>query len=246
MNYLIRRCLCVALCFSFYLSAGQLYGQVVYSISGFVDDYGLLQNQPLAGESYVAEFEIDTSVLDIDPSSDRGEYPNAILSASVVFESGFTSEVDFAGGIVTVARDIGGGGVFLQDASQRNTFLVYDLNNPFDSDALPTDPAIQFSAGPDSLVVLEEPTLGSIISFSDVDLNPQDRTRPIVFAVISAPIAPVLRGDCDLNGYVTFGDIPPMIELLSNGTFLDQGDCNTDGRVDFGDIPRFIEILSGG
>ena len=242
MNSLIRACLCMALCLSFCVSASQVYGQVVYSISGFIDGYGL--GSPLAGESYVAEFEIDTSVLDTDPSSDRGLYPGAILSASVVFESGFTSEVDFSGGVVTVQRDLGGGGVFLQNASGNSTFLVYDLNNPFDTDALLTDPATQFTASPDSLIALNEPAFGLIISFSNVDLDPQGGSGPMVFAVISA-VAPVVRGDCDLDGAVTFGDIPPMIDQLLNGTFLAQADCNADGGVDFDDIPTFVDILMG-
>ena len=246
MNSFIRTCLSVALCFSFCVSASQLYGQVTYSISGFVDDngFGPAFSGPLAGESYVAEFEIDTSVLDVDNArSDRGEYPGAILSASVVFESGFTSEVDFAGGIVTVLQDAGGGGFFLQDASQGSTFIVYDLGNPFDSDALPTDPALQFTASPDSLVLLDEPSLGRILSFSDVDLNSPADSRAIVFSVVSGATS-VLRGDCNLDGVIDFGDIPAFIGALSGGTNLDQADCNADGAVDFGDIPSFVDILS--
>jgi len=245
MNSFIRTCLSVALCFSFCVSANQLYGQVTYVISGFVDDngFGPAFNGPLAGESYVAEFEIDTSAVDIDPSSDRGEFPNAILSASVVFESGFVSEVDFSGGIVTVLQDAGGGGFFLQDASQDSTFIVYDLGNPFDSDALPTDPALQFTASPDSLVLLDEPSLGRILSFSDVDLNSPADSRPILFAVVSGATS-VLRGDCNLDGVTDFGDIPAFVGALSGGTNLDQADCNADGAVDFGDIPSFVDILS--
>jgi len=245
MNSFIRTCLSVALCFSFCVSASQLYGQVTYSISGFVDDngFGPAFNGPLAGESYVAEFEIDTSAVDIDPSSDRGEFPNAILSASVVFESGFVSEVDFSGGIVTVLQDAGGGGFFLQDASQGSTFIVYDLGNPFDSDALPTDPALQFTASPDSLVLLDEPSLGRILSFSDVDLDSPADSRAIVFSVVSGATS-VLRGDCNLDGVADFGDIPAFIGVLIGGTFLDQADCNADGATDFGDIPSFVDILS--
>ena len=246
MNSFIRTCLSVALCFSFCVSASQLYGQVTYSISGFVDDngFGPAFSGPLAGESYVAEFEIDTSVLDVDNvRSDRGEYPGAILSASVVFESGFVSEVDFSGGIVTVLQDAGGGGFFLQDASQDSTFIVYDLGNPFDSDALPTDPALQFTASPDSLVLLDEPSLGRIISFSDVDLDSPADSRAIVFSVVSGATS-VLRGDCNLDGVIDFGDIPAFVGALSGGTNLDQADCNEDGAVDFGDIPSFVDILS--
>jgi len=236
MNSLIRTCLCMALCFSFSVSASELYGQAVYSISGVVEE---LSDTPLAGEVYVAEFQIDTTVVDIDPSPDRGEYPNAILSASVVFGNGFISEIDFSGGTVIVQRDLAGGGVFLQDATGNSTFLVFDLNNPFDTDALPTDPALQFTASPDSLVSLEEPTLGLVVSFSEVEID--GGTGPIVFAVTSGPV--VLRGDCDLDGEVTFFDIPPFIDVLLSGSFLDQADCNSDGIVNFGDIPVFVGIL---
>jgi len=234
MNSLIRTCLCVALCFSFSVSASELYGQAVYSISGVVED----SDTPLTGEFYVAEFQIDTTVADTDPSPDRGEYPNAILSALVVFGNGFISEIDFSGGTVIVQRDLAGGGVFLQDPTGNSTFLVFDLNNSFDTDALPVDPALQFTASPDSLVSLDEPTQGLVVSFSEVEL---DGGTPIVFAVTSGPI--VLRGDCDLDGEVNFFDIPPFIDVLISGSFLDQADCNSDGLVNFGDIPVFVGIL---
>ena len=55
----------------------------------------------------------------------------------------------------------------------------------------------------------------------------------------------VILGDCDLDGDVDFSDIPPFIEILTNGTFLAEADCNIDGDVDFSDIPTFIEILTG-
>ena len=249
MNCFIRTCLCMALCFSFCVSANQLYGQeVVYSVSGVFEEdaFGQLGfGQEFAGESYVAEFVIDTSAPDIDDDPDRGEFPNAILSATVVFESGFVSEVDFSGGIVTVLRDADGGGIFLQDAGQDSSFVVFQLGIPFDSDALLTDPAIQFSAAPDSLVLLAEPSVsGSLISFSNVDLNaPGGGSGAIVFAIVSGADDSVLLGDCDLDGAVTFADIPVMIDVLVDGSFLDQADCNADGTVGFEDIPSFIDIL---
>jgi len=245
MNSSIRICLCVALCFSFCSSANQLYGQeVVYSVTGFFGSNGLPGSTPV-GDSYVAEFVIDTSAVDTDPSSDRGEYPGAIVSATIEYASGFISEIDFSGGIVTVAQDLGGGGVFLQDASQNSTILVFDLGNPFESDALPTDPAIQFTASPDSLVSLMEPMFGLLISFSEVDLNSPADSRPILFAVSSGATS-VLRGDCNLDGVIDFGDIPAFIAVLGGGTNLDQADCNEDGAVDFGDIPSFVNILASG
>ena len=54
----------------------------------------------------------------------------------------------------------------------------------------------------------------------------------------------MLRGDCNLDGVVDFGDVPAFVGALSGGTNLDQADCNEDGAVDFGDIPSFVDILS--
>ena len=57
-------------------------------------------------------------------------------------------------------------------------------------------------------------------------------------------VAPVLLGDCNLDGEVDFSDIAAFIEVLRSGTFLEQADCNLDGEVTFSDIPSFIAILS--
>ncbi len=250
MNSFIRTCWYMALWVGFCGASSQLYGQVVYSISGFANNSGILDSSSRApeisvGESYIAEFLIDTSVLDSDPSSDRGEYPNAILSATIEFEGGYISQVDYAGGDVVIQRDLDGGGIFLLDANGGNIILVYDLHNPFDSDALLIDPATQFDSAPASFFLVQEPS-GFFSSTSDVEFDAQNGTGPIVFAVISSLDVPVLRGDCDLDGAVTFDDIEPMIEYLINGTFLAQADCNDDGDVNFADIPRFVEILIGG
>jgi len=50
-------------------------------------------------------------------------------------------------------------------------------------------------------------------------------------------------GDVNLDGAVTFADIPSFIAVLSAGDFQAEADCNEDGAVDFGDIPAFIAIL---
>jgi len=55
---------------------------------------------------------------------------------------------------------------------------------------------------------------------------------------------PFVLGDCNLDGEVTYLDIPSMIEALMSGTFLEQADCNQDGEVNFLDIAPFIAILS--
>jgi len=51
-------------------------------------------------------------------------------------------------------------------------------------------------------------------------------------------------GDVDQDGEVTFADIAPFIEVLMNGTFLEEADCNQDGEVNFDDIESFIALLT--
>ena len=54
----------------------------------------------------------------------------------------------------------------------------------------------------------------------------------------------VLLGDMDLDGFVSFLDIAPFVELLSSGSFQMEADVNEDGTVNFLDIAPFIELLS--
>jgi len=54
---------------------------------------------------------------------------------------------------------------------------------------------------------------------------------------------PPLLGDVNLDGAVTFADIPPFIALLQNGAFQDEADVNVSGSVNFADIPPFIAVL---
>ncbi len=66
-------------------------------------------------------------------------------------------------------------------------------------------------------------------------------------ASASDPCAgPILLGDCNLDDVVDFSDIPPFIELLTTGSYLQEADCNQDGAVDFSDIASFIDILLDG
>jgi len=51
---------------------------------------------------------------------------------------------------------------------------------------------------------------------------------------------PVLLGDVDMNGTVSFSDIPPFIALLQTGAFQAEADVDLNGVVNFADIPPFI------
>lgn len=55
---------------------------------------------------------------------------------------------------------------------------------------------------------------------------------------------PFILGDVNLDGSVTFLDIAPFIDLLSNSTFQDEADIDRNGVVNFLDIAGFIAILA--
>lgn len=56
-------------------------------------------------------------------------------------------------------------------------------------------------------------------------------------------VTPVLLGDANLDGAVSFLDISPFAAILTRGHYLAEADCNQDGVVDLLDIPEFIDIL---
>ncbi len=188
MKFLIQTCVCMALGLCFLVSADQLKGETVYSVTGFANNLGaspFLAPQVLAGETYVAEFVVDTSVADSNPASDVGVYAAAIESSSINFSGGYSSQVDFAGGTITIQQDNGGGGVFLNDALGLGSIVIYDLGVPFPSDALLTDPATQFNGSPASLFSLTEPT-GLIVSASEVVVG--NGTGPMAFSVSTSAV----------------------------------------------------------
>ena len=190
MSYLLRAGLCVVLFVAIGVPANCLHGDVVYTITGFANtiapDDPNLSPEVSEGESYVAEFLIDSSVLDSNSDPGVGSYAAAILSSSISFSGGYVSQVDFAGGSVTVQQDIFGGAVGLNDVSGLGSILIADLGNAFDSDELLTDPGTQIVGSPLSLWSLTEPT-GLITSFSDTGFGPSTGSSgPIVLSVGSA------------------------------------------------------------
>jgi len=50
-------------------------------------------------------------------------------------------------------------------------------------------------------------------------------------------------GDVNLDGVISFSDIPPFILLLIADDFQAEADTNQNGQVDFADIPPFIDLL---
>ena len=65
------------------------------------------------------------------------------------------------------------------------------------------------------------------------------------FEFVQLAGAPVLKGDVNLDGAVTFTDIPAFIGVLQTGVFQAEADANCDTFVNFADIPAFIAILQG-
>ena len=67
----------------------------------------------------------------------------------------------------------------------------------------------------------------------------------ITFGTASEPEAEVLKGDVNLNGVVSFQDIPPFIDALIEGDYQLEADCDCNEVVNFMDIPASISILIG-
>jgi len=174
---------------------------VTYTITGFADDFGFPNDPSLApevsaGESYVAQFLIDDAALDINPDPTVGVFAGAISSGSIQFSGGYSSQVDFSGGTVTIQQDSNGGGVFLSPAVGSGTILIADIGNPFASDQLLTGLGTTIVASPTSLFNLTEPT-GFIVSFSqDTNIG---GFGPIVLSVTSANAVPEPSSACFLG-----------------------------------------------
>jgi len=247
MSLLLR----IGFCLVFFIALAvpaNLHGQIVYTITGFANNIGEPTESTAPevgpGESYVAEFVIDDSVLDSDPETDVGVYTGAILSSSITFSGGYVSQVDFAGGDVDVRMDFGGGGFFLLAPNGLGTIIIADPGNALDSDELITELGAELVGSPLSLYVLEEPT-GLIVSFSDEsDLGLGTPTGPILLTVSMGTVDAPLLGDVNLDGVVDFFDIQPFIDRLSSGTFQAEADIDGNGEVNFSDIAPFIDILA--
>jgi len=248
MKFLLRTGFCFAvLAAVLVLPANLLHGQVTYTVTGFVSFSN--SAEVTNSQAYVANFEIDLSVEDVNPSPTRGEYPGAIVSSSIEFASGYTSQVDFTGGRVVIFQDLNGGGIIINAPGGDGVFLVADVGEAFPTDELFADLATQFlgEGRTESLVSLTEPSGGLIVSTSVEEevsfVDGQVGRGPILLSIsVSDPVVP---GDLNLDGDVTFADIPSFIQLLMGGGYQDEADFNGNGDVDSGDLPLFIAALRG-
>jgi len=249
MSFLLRTGFCLVL-FAAFVVQDNLHGQMTYTITGFANnlgDDGNLAPEVSAGESYVAEFVIDESVVDGDPQSNRGLYSSAILSSSISFSGGYVSQADFTGGDVEIfVDDFGGSGVFIITPDRVGVILIADLDTSLGTDALPTNLSDELVGSPFSFFSITEPT-GLIVSFSgasDLGLGETQTSGPIRFSVSAFGEPTPTLGDVNMDDIVDFSDIPPFIDVLASGDYQAEADIDQSGAVDFADIPGLIGLLS--
>lgn len=120
MNTLRQAVFGLVICVCCSSSSFALQDEVIYTVRGTVGGFGDV-DVPLNGESFVAEFVVNTLTPDTDSASDRGSYPGAIVSSSINFSGGFTSGVDFAGGSIVITP---GGAVGILDQNDLGSILI--------------------------------------------------------------------------------------------------------------------------
>ena len=81
-----------------------------------------------------------------------------------------------------------------------------------------------------------------MIVLNDASLDSEIHS-PADYTVVN-PVE-VIPGDLNGDGTVDFADIPPFINALIAGDFIQAGDTDLNGLLDFNDIPAFIALLQG-
>lgn len=102
------------------------------------------------------------------------------------------------------------------------------------------------SPGDEFLIIVADSFVGDFDSFNASVLaqGNWDFSRLSSAGIVEFVGGDVLLGDCNLDGFVTFLDIAPMITFLTSGNYFVEADCNLDGYVNFLDIAPFIAILT--
>ena len=62
--------------------------------------------------------------------------------------------------------------------------------------------------------------------------------------LLFAPVEPLLLGDVNLDGAITFLDISPFITILTTNSYQNEADMDQNDVVNFLDISPFIAALS--
>ncbi len=140
---------------------------------------------------------------------------------------------------------------FVKDANGVNTTPVLDIEFEF------TPGGYTFTLTGDTAGGSSVTSSGSFAGLTNAAAyaNNQSEGPDLALAIDSISITqrsglpvveplPVLLGDCNQDGFVSFLDIAPLIGFLTSGVYLEQADCNEDGFVSFLDISPFIAILT--
>jgi len=151
-----------------------------------------------------------------------------LLGGADSFPSDYTFDVD--------------NGVFAEGNSENGVDLLVD-------DARSIQLEFQYIAGGDDLLTArfngQQFTTAGSYEFDQLAVRSGingEQSVDFTDMSISVTLVPIL-GDANQDGVVDFADIPPFIEILQAGDFLEEADCNLDGVVNFADIPVFIAIL---
>ena len=129
MNTKITNTFLVAMVCLFYSIPAEGQDTLVYTVEGTVGASGFMGNELSddisEGETFVAQFLIDTTVPDSlinDP--DEGRYEGAILTSSLTFSGGFVDDqTDFAGSDLRVL------------AFPNSNSIIFEIPDPSEPDA---------------------------------------------------------------------------------------------------------------
>ena len=186
----------------------------------------------------------DVTASGVEVNISGGEVGDAFSGGNVVNISGGS-----VGGRLHSNAEVNISGGFVGSLEAGESSEIHLLGSDFVLDGVALDDLIEGEA---FTILDRDVTLsgrlfdGAAFSF---DLNTErDFIRESIFepgATLTVTLKPQLQlGDCNLDGFVNFFDIPAFISILSVGDYLAEADINEDGVVSFLDIGLFINMLS--
>ncbi len=139
----------LTVCMTILITTGTTRGDLVqYTMSGVLPDGSTIHPFISDGESFVATFIVDRSILDSDDDPQIGYYLNSVVFGTLEFSGGYVAPANYAGNRTVVLNDWQGA----DTVSIRGNGLIVQANNEdlatFDSDVLPA-PGFGFVSAPD-------------------------------------------------------------------------------------------------
>lgn len=95
-----------------------------------------------------------------------------------------------------------------------------------------------------SYSILRFPKNSGLISRIEVEFTGLSTNTSAHTYIALATAAPGIKGDVNLDGAVSFIDIPSFISVLMAGEFQSEADIDLNGAIDVFDIAPFVDILS--